>query len=47
MEQREAVFGPHPLLYRYSDQLTVARKTSVRVAPAAIVAIVPDTFGAA
>ena len=30
-----------------AGQLTVARKTSVRVAPAATVAIVPDTTGAA
>jgi hypothetical protein len=27
-------------------QLTVARKTSVRVVPAPMVAMVPDTFGA-
>ena len=47
MEQRETVFGPYPLLDRLLDQLTVARKTSVLAAPAAIDAIVPDTFGAA
>jgi len=43
-----AGFSPERPLPRSSlDQLTVARNTSVLAVPAAIEAIVPDTFGAA